>query len=433
MRLPKNNLRDRVACGRGRVGLFMRRSLRSQRHVPHERKRHDDGARHAACKVSLRLVLLIVVLSGLPSFGNAARTVLVTLGSEHPIVTALAIDPSGTFAYAATTSQDFRYSVPKLSGKLLRLRLSDFVFAGSLKLALGENAVTSIVVDPAGHNAYLGTYGDPHTGAPAKVIRIHLPSFTRKNAAALDKETFGLSTGVLNRSGSAVYWGTLFGTVCGTSLPALTSLGSASLDKPSTAIGAAVIDASGRYGYFATSSGGLLQIDVNQWLPSASLSLLGNEPGFTSGTIDKRGEASYWLTAGNPARVIRVQLQDLKSGPTKTLGQAEKEGVALFLDETAQLAYAVVQGPPVGVVRMHVPSLERVDFKALPASFGKVTAAAYDARRRKLYAAMGKRPARIVQIDMTIPVPKSSGHTFPETSGACGPVEGCNESLQSLP
>lgn len=374
---------------------------REKRHVP-----HDDGPGcgfYSRQITPLKLLpFLFCVLCGLPSSGDAARTVHITLRPDHERVTALAVDPSGTFVYVATTPQSFRYTMPSLVGHLLRVQLRDFILAGDLALKAGENNITAIAISPNGKHAYLGTYGDPNTDLPASLIRVRLPGFSREKDFHFESGTYGLHAGIVSRQGQAAYWGTLFGEIAGTSLPDMNSLGSVMLQKGKNAIYAGVIDPTARYVYFGTGSGVVLKIDVNQWLPAATLSLQRQESGLTAAAIDREGHYTYWATEGSPARLSRVDLTQLDAAGDVLLAEGENIAVGVFLDEAHKMAYVVTQAPGAQVVRIQLDSLKRIDAQPLPTEFGDVACATYDQRRRKIYLGMGSKPARLVQVDMTV-------------------------------
>jgi len=318
-------------------------------------------------------------------------------------VTAAAIAPSGDYAYFATNPQSFRYTMPSIAGHLIRVRLRDFVLAGNFPLRSGENSVSAIAIDPQGRHAYLGTSGDPNTDLPASLLRIRLSSLSRDRIMHFESGTYGLQSGIVSPKGQAVYWGTLFGEITGVSLPDMNILGSVMLQRDTHEIRAGVVDPSASFAYYGTGHGSLLKIDLNRWFPTASLTLHRDGTGLAAAAIDRAGRYTYWVTDGSPARISRVDLEKFSPEGELLLAAGENMAVGIFLDEPHSLGYIITRGPGARVIRVNLKTLQRLDVHPLPEAFGEVSCVAYDRIRRKLYLGMGTSPARLIQVDMTIP------------------------------
>ena len=118
-----------------------------------------------------------------------------TLVVDANAVRGIAIDPSGTYAYAAING----------GGKLVRIRLSDFTAVETLTISGGPQ-LSAVVVDAAGAFAYVTTYQ-----APSKVIKIDLATFTAAGQVTLGSGDNLATTPVLSSDGAVLFAATQTG------------------------------------------------------------------------------------------------------------------------------------------------------------------------------------------------------------------------------
>jgi hypothetical protein len=126
---------------------------------------------------------------------NFTRVGAISVYSNH--LTSAVIDTANGFAYFGTFGTD------DSPGRIVKIRLSDFTYNGTVTLNTGESRLRSAVIDTANGYAYFGT-----DTTPGIVVRIRLSDFTRVGALTLDPGQNNLWSAVVDAAGGFAYFGT---------------------------------------------------------------------------------------------------------------------------------------------------------------------------------------------------------------------------------
>jgi hypothetical protein len=171
------------------------------------------------------------------------------------------IDTVNGFAYFSIGSvSQLQGGTDQFRGPIIRVRLSDFTVDDNLTLSPGQyGASHAAVIDPAGGYAYFGV-SSSNGGSPA-VVRIRLSDFSFAGSVQLGDPP---DSAVIDPSLGYAYFTTHItnpnpgphpGSIVQIRLSDLTKTGTLQLNGDEGAIATSVADATSGYGYFETSSG----------------------------------------------------------------------------------------------------------------------------------------------------------------------------------
>ena len=162
-------------------------------------------------KIKFTILCALASLTILPCSAFAAR--ILTLKKGENVITSLLLDSKHGYAYAATTSEDFRYSLEQTSAHIVSIRLSDFAAVNHRPMPAGVNPLNAGLLDPKGRYLYFGIYGDPNRSKPAKIMKVRLPGLEFMNTVDIGKDEYGINSSILDSEHGMAYFGTQFGSV----------------------------------------------------------------------------------------------------------------------------------------------------------------------------------------------------------------------------
>lgn len=316
--------------------------------------------------------------------------------NENAISTAVIDEATGT-AYFGVSEHHFRYSLPGSSGTVVKIRVSPFSRSGTIALHGGENALNAGLLGPGRQTLYFAVYGDPNIGTPGKIVEVQLRDFERTRSVTLGKKDFGAYSAVLEPRSAVAYFGTLFGSLVGVGLKDMAMVGGLGLAKADTPIRTAIIDQASEHAYFGTGTGDVVKVRLSDLSPIASLSVLRDQTGFGAAFLEA-GETALFITRGDPVKIVRIRLSDLKPQTTVAMEPGEKELVAAFHDRSTDRLLLVLGTDPTRIVAVARNSLKRLGYKTLPSELGRVTAAVFDTKRRVFLFGTNSSPSRIVRL-----------------------------------
>lgn len=154
-----------------------------------------------------------------------------------------AIDPTDTNLYLGT------YTGP---GRVVKIDLASFQWAGTLTFTGGEIGFLSAIVAADGSAAYFGTYTDPTF--PPQIAKVDLATFQAAGTLQLDIDALGLRAVTLSKDGNHAYYGTTTQppSVLKIDLATLTVADRLRLDRADGAVLSLVAGAGGDYLYGGT-------------------------------------------------------------------------------------------------------------------------------------------------------------------------------------
>lgn len=312
-------------------------------------------------------------------------------------VTSAFYDPSNQTAYFSTTEHAFPYTLETSSSSVVRIKLTPFSRTGTLVLKAGENPISTSLFDAGSDHGYVGVYGDPNRGIPARLIQMSLTNMQRLQHLELEGNDFGLYSAIEDPRHHVAYFGTKFGKVTAVSLAEFQILGSLGLTGRNNPVQCGVIDALGQFGYFGTGSGDVLQVRLADLSPVGSLTLYRDDKGFGSALLEPGGKTAILITRGFPATLIRLNLTTFRPEGSLTLEPGDENVKAAFLDHKGTSLLLVTATTPGRIISIRLNPLARTEAVNLPTSLGRAAAIVFDAKRRILLWGTDTTPPRLVR------------------------------------
>jgi hypothetical protein len=209
----------------------------------------------------------------------------------------LVIDSEGLYAYTGSDE-----------GVVEKIHLPSLQVVGQVQT--GQAFLRSAAIDPLDANLYLGTYT-----APGRVVKIDLATFQWAGVLTFTGGEVGLRSVVVDRSGTAAY----FGTYTNPSFPALIAkvdlatfqpAGNLTFDSDVIGLATAAVDVSGQYAYFGSTTypPRVLKIDLATFSLADTLVLAGDDGALRSFAMSVDGHYAYTGTDDVPGKVIKLAL-----------------------------------------------------------------------------------------------------------------------------
>jgi hypothetical protein len=323
--------------------------------------------------------------SGFAYFGTQtipASLVKVRL-SDFTRAGALPMDPAGTGAIDA--SGGFAYFTT--SDLLVKLRLSDFSWVGSMRPFFLSDPVSTSVIEPGGAYAYLGGVEiGPIGGSFNWIVKVRLSDLTWvgyliTNSGGGSAVNFSASS--IDPTGQYALFVTFGGSVERIRLSDFTLVDSLDLAYRTTS---AVLDpGSGNLFVSATGqtalgnyAGKVVKVRVSDMTRVDALSLRMGED-VRSSVIDTVAGFAYFGTYTEPGVVVKVRLSDFTRVGTLTLDPGEGGLTSAVIDPVAGFAYFGTNTDPGIVVKVRLSDFTRVSATTLNVAESYLRTAAIDA------------------------------------------------------
>jgi len=353
----------------------------------------------------------------------------VTLNSgEYELYNAV-IDPAHGYAYFGTTdtSPGIVIKVALGNGDAPPRRV------GAVTLNVGENQITSAVIDAGNGYAYFSTDTNPGIIVKVALGGGDAPP-TRIGALTLNDDGF-FDSAVIDVTNGFAYFGTFFGSVIKIALGAG--------DAPPTLVGAValnegqrgyhfsyifVIDPANGYAYFGTADSPNILVKISLGAGAAPPSRVGKAVtifgvGAVSAAIDAAHGYAYFGTDTSPGQIVKVALGAGDAPPVRvgavTLNSGEDDLTSAAIDASGGYAYFGTNTSPGIVVKVALgsgaaPPVE-VGAVTLDAGEDYITSAAIDAAHGYAYFGTDTSPGIVVKIGLNGAAPPIRAGSLPLT------------------
>jgi hypothetical protein len=352
-----------------------------------------------AMHFATRLLVGFLVCATTPA--HAADIRQIRLSSNEKVVKCAALDRRHGIAYFGVAPQDFPYTLEGIKGAVVSVRLSDFKRSNVIYLKKGENPTTTAILDHSGNYGFFGIYGDPNHDIPGSIVKLRLNDGHWLGSISLGKGEYGISSAVMDKEGAIGYFGTIFGTVVGVRLSDLTVAASLGLQREDNAFQCGVIDPKGDFGYFGTKTGNVMKIGLRDFTPAGNSTLLRTQTGFRIALLSPTGTSAYFGTEESPARLFEMDLADLRVTRKLTLDDGENVLVAGFMDASLNRAILVTGSVPATVLTIDLSSLSVLTRQHLPVGLGRATCGVYDpARHAVVLGIQNDNSAELIRVPL---------------------------------
>jgi len=316
---------------------------------------------------------VIDAANGYAYFGtgtNPGRVVKVRL-SDFIRVDALTLDPGELDLHSAVidTVNGYAYfATSTRPAKVIKIQLSDFTRVATLTLNTDESyPCGSAVIDTVHGYAYFGTCTSPY-----KVVKIRLSDFTRVSAMGFGPEEHDPYSAVIDVASGYAYFGmctypgmgppgAIAKVALGSGDAAPTEVGVLALDPGEDEPLSAVIDTANGYAYFGAirvppaGPAKVVKIRLSDFSRVAAVALGSGENDLRSAVIDAAGSYAYFGTNGvNPGRVVKIRLLDMTRVSATDLNPGEYNLASAVLDTVNGYAYFGTSTSPGKVVRVGI-------------------------------------------------------------------------------
>ena len=252
---------------------------------------------------------------------------------------AAVIDPSGQYAYFASSSANYG------GAKIVKIRLADFTRVGSL-MPSDQGASGSAVMDPNGQYAYFAIDGTSLSPG-GKILKIRLSDFKHVGSVTLNSEEECLWCAVIDPTGTYAYFGTrtIPGKIVKVRLSDMTRVDALTLPVAESGLSSAVIDRTGQYAYFGCqrldilSEPRVVKIRLSDFTRVGAVTLDSLEVYPSSAAIDPGGEYAYFGTNTIPGRVVKIRLSDFVREGSLTMNTGEGWMSCALIDPAGQYVY----------------------------------------------------------------------------------------------
>jgi hypothetical protein len=372
--------------------------------------------RQKTCRFTVGILIIAIILFATPSGEGLQEIGGLRVGTE--VLDTAILDSTNGYAYFGTWAND-----PSASGKIIRIRLSDFSLDGILELRPGEGRVISSTIDPSGRFAYFGVEA-PNGGG--SIIEVQLSDFQRIATSKTEGDYDGGpllldSDGLLYAIGNVQEMYRL-------SSSDLSDVGDF-VSGVSTPIGvsaafsnAAVIDTTNHYIYVGTnamtgfsSPGYILRIDLYSVLRMNAVTTLdvdhfanAQEGDYGAAVIDSSNGYAYFATETSPSVVVRVNLRTFSYAGSLTLNGDDQIDLAC-IDTKNGFAYFATLFPSI-IVRIRLSDFSRLDSLSLGQS---IYAMAVDSQRGFAYLGTA---GEIVKVSLALSSVTTTSNTFASSS-----------------
>jgi DNA-binding beta-propeller fold protein YncE len=267
-------------------------------------------------------------------------------------------------------------------------------------------------IDSSGRYAYV-SYENFHPGTPGdEVFGIAKIDLDTLQWVATTPTVFYPTSLVLDPAGENAYIGTWQSTVIQkVDLASMQLVGS--IDTGDYEIYASTIDPDGRYGYFATiNTRNIFKVDLAQAEVVDMLTV--DEPvvRMRSAFIDRAGAFAYFGSDTLPGHVLKLDLATFQVVDTLTLPASEGALQSAILDPSGQVAYFKSDGGANGVIAIGLEPFVRIAMAPLGGDtvgyVGSVigsASVAVDSTGEFVYASTADTPAKVVKLAVQEPAP----------------------------
>jgi hypothetical protein len=275
----------------------------------------------------------------------------VTLPRDESRVTSTALDPSRSTLLVAVTTPP---------AKLVRIDLTGFQRRDALALRTGEDDSYCSVIDESAGFAYFGTYTEP-----GMVVKVRLPDFARVGALTLEPGENGLTSAVIDSAAGFAYFGTYTdpGAVVKIRLSDFTRVAAVTLQPLESYLTSAAIDTAAGSAYFGASPVGafglVTKLRLSDFTRVSSLAVAGPNDPVSSMVIDPAGG---YLYTGSVGTISRVHLSNFS--PAASLTSGATSWVSAAMDPAGGYAYFATADEALTSDRLNkVARIRLVDFK----------------------------------------------------------------------
>lgn len=318
-----------------------------------------------------------------PGGGMSFEDTFVYPGSDASLISTVAVDSAGEYAYFGTLTKPAR---------LMKVDLSTFTVADSLKLQDDEGSIVAIFINAAETQAYVGL-ADPF----GRVVQIDLSTFTRGTQVAVGAT---LRSGARDSAGNFGYFGaSTSGSSRVVKFNLSTGTVSANLDLGSLGnLDAAVVNPADTYAYFGSSTGFAVRIDLTTFTFANSIQITGR--GFIDAAVHPSGSHVFFLSQRNSTSRLEQLTSALASTASILFSSPDVPVGSLTVDPAGSFAYVGTDTFPARVIKVDLSTFTTVGSIALNSREDRFFAAAVDPAGDKAYFACYTIPGRIVKVDL---------------------------------
>jgi DNA-binding beta-propeller fold protein YncE len=329
----------------------------------------------------------------------------ISVGERTYLSDAVAMDPSGEFAYYGTSEE---------AAGVLKVDLAKFELVGRLDLVGPEfpplpggveNAdlhVEFIEIDSTGAFAYVGL-----DGTSEWVAKVSLSTFSQTANLIMESGHGRPQSMAIDSANGAAYLATYSSALVSRVL----KIDLASFDVEAAIevegvfrLHEAILDAPRSAAYFfdnygAGASGRVAKVDLSSFehVATVQLPLVDLAPQGVS--IDPSGQAILMGTAASPVRVARLDLNDFSYQGTTVYEGYEKGVGALGVDAATGSAFVATREIPSRVIKLDLASMEVEGALLLEPKDAFFTASAFDVADGHVYFGMEAARGRLVKFD----------------------------------
>ncbi len=345
--------------------------------------------------VLIEILSVGVILTTVPTVSADTRVGALALNTGENVLSAVAIDSAGGFAYFGTETSP---------GRVVKVRLSNFTRVGALMLNTGENLLSSADIDSAAGFVYFGT-----DTSPGIVVKVRLSDFTRVGALTLSSGENLIASAVIDSAAGFAYFGTdtFPGRVVKVRLSDFTRVGSLTLNTGEDSLGSAVIDVANGFAYFGTdtSPGIVVKVRLSDFTRVGALTLNTGENLLSSADIDSAGGFAYFGTDTKPGIVVKVRLSDFTRVGALTLNRGENHLSVAVTDTINRYAYFGTDlTSPALVVKVRLSDFTRVEALTFNSGEDDIGSAVIDAANRFAYYGTATLPGIVVKVSLPPPL-----------------------------
>jgi len=301
----------------------------------------------------------------------------VATAQSFAVVGVLRLEPSDNYVSSSAIDTSSGYAYFAVHGKIMEIRLSDFLRISTLTLDHVEDVAWSAVIDTVSGFAYFGTY--PGGGLPDKsgiIVKIRLSDFARVGTLVLNQGEDN-SIGVIDTVHGFAYFISRSNVIVKVRLSDFTRVGELTLPGegwPSSA----VVDDRNEFAYIGksvsrkfTGGGGIVvKISLADFTVVGTLNLNQDENELYSSVVDVTNGFAYFGGGlsddyGNAitVKIVKIRLSDLTRVSALTLNPGESRVRSGIIDTANGFAYFATSG---SIVRIRLSDFTRVDAINLP-------------------------------------------------------------------
>jgi hypothetical protein len=298
-----------------------------------------------------------VVKIDLSTFSRSSGLIL-NVGEDY--LRAASYEPATGFAYFSGTTQG------PYPSKVVRIDTSNLTEAGTISLKMGENFADAAAIDLENGYAYFATTG--------RIVKIRLADFVRVGAVTYSPgvTAFHPNFAAIDTSAGYAYFDDKYmfpGSVFRIDLSNFTLAGQLSLLDGEDDPRAGVIDRANGFLYVGTytSPGQVVKIDLNDFSRVGAIALDSGEDKIWKAVIDEADGYACFVTYTSPAQLVKIDLATFSRVGAVTLEAGQDKSQATVIDPLTDMVYVATFTEPSDIVKVDASEMTIVDSVTLPA------------------------------------------------------------------